>query len=230
MAGRYTAVIGEPLTLEAQFERDGEPFDVYEIQKIDLVNDDLVTVDTQPGTSVVRLDVGLYEVTFEALTVSGTLSDHWTYLPVEDAEAETATLIVIVAGVEGESPEIPPPVPDPPEIGLENVCKITHTFYKADGTPHLGVYVRFGPEVAPDRITAEGLITQIAEATSDETGYFEMNVIRGAKGLLAVTGVGIVRRVEIPNQTTIDLLDLVATTDDLYEVQRPQFVVLPRRS
>jgi hypothetical protein len=39
-----------------------------------------------------------------------------------------------------------------------------------------------------------------------------------------------VRRVQVPDVERIDLLDLVAATDDLYEVQKPEFVTLPRRS
>jgi hypothetical protein len=57
-----------------------------------------------------------------------------------------------------------------------------------------------------------------------------MTLVRNMFGLLTITGVGIVRRVTIPDQETIDLFELAAEGDDALSVQTPVFVTLPRRS
>ena len=234
MPGRYDAVIGDTVTLEAQFYRDGEPFDLFEIEMVELTwTVGAGVVQTKPGSAVVRLGIGHYEVTFDELTAAGDFEDVWTYTPVEGASSVFTKFSVIVAGVTGESPETPPVDPEGgvPAIGLDKVYMVTHTFYTAGGVPFRGVYVRFSPEISPEHVIDDAsFIAQIAEAVSDENGHLSMYLVRGTQGLLAITGVGLVRRVTVPDVGTIDLFDLVAPTDDLFEVQRPEFVTLPRRS
>lgn len=119
-----------------------------------------------------------------------------------------------------------------PGSGLpsESLCTVTATFYTASGEPLEGVYARFSPLRSTDSFVSSSVIVQETDASSDEDGELEMTLVRGVRGTLAITGIGIVREVEVPDQGTITLDELVALSDDPLEVQVPSFTSLIRRS
>lgn len=227
---RFTAKIGDDVTLEAKFTLDGDPYDPFEIVKVDLVDSSFVTVDTVDGDDVVKIAVGHYSVTFEDLKVSGDLCDHWHYVDVEDADIEILILPVTVADVEGTIGEDEPVEALDPDIGTDKVCQVSHTFIDAGGNFMKGVYVRFRPNPDIKNFLSAGTIAKDITAVSDENGNITLSLVKGAVGLLAISGIGLVREVEVPNVAVCPLLDLIVATPDLLEVQKLEFTDLPRRS
>jgi len=231
MSGRYDAKIGDNIVLEASFAIGGVPTDV-EISKVELVNNSLVAIDTIEGIDVVWLETGKYMVTFAEVSQSGQLSDHWTYRSTPNSELQTAVLSVYVTGVDTEPGEGPDPTPPPdPDIGLGGVCKVTHRFLDAGGNGWAGVYVRFRPEIFNDAVTPWGTIARDVDAVTDTDGNLEIYLVRGVKGTLAISGVGLVRTVTVPDVATCPLYDLIADSTDLFEVQNlDDFIDLPKES
>lgn len=117
-----------------------------------------------------------------------------------------------------------------PDVDASNLCTVTGTFLTADGSFLAGVYVRFSPDLEESKITSLGFIGQDATASSSATGQISMTLVRGLTGLLSIAGSDLVRRVTIPDQSTIDVFDLASQGDDLLEVQELELVELPRRS
>jgi hypothetical protein len=230
-ATRYDAKIGDDVILEATFTLAGDPFDV-EVLKVELVNDALETIDEVPAQDVVRVSEGKYQVTFYAVSQSGQLCDHWTYKPVPDAASKVLVLGVTVTPVEGEAGEgSAPPTDDVPAIGADAVCLVTHRFLDASGKPLQGIYVRFRPVIHNDAVTPYGTIARDSDAVSDVNGNLRIYLMRNMTGTLAISGVGLVRTVTVPNVAICPLYDLIPGSVDLYEVQNlDQFVDLPRRT
>jgi hypothetical protein len=121
-------------------------------------------------------------------------------------------------------------VPDAPDVGSSNTCLITATFIDAAGDYLSGVKVRFSPNIESARKLGIGFVAADVTAVSNSSGSVSFNVVRGIEGLLAVSGTALVRTVTIPNQTTVDLFELLSAAPDLLEVQELELVPLPRRS
>ena len=68
------------------------------------------------------------------------------------------------------------------------------------------------------------------DAQSDADGVVAMQLLRGLTGKLAISGIGLVREVTIPDADEVDIFDLVSGTPDLLEVQEPVFVPLVKVS
>jgi hypothetical protein len=250
MSTRFTAKIGDVVTLEAKFELDGVLFDVFEFDKVELLDSELAVVESKEGSEVTQVSTGLYSIEFGPLTAAGVLSDNWIYRSVEDAELQTLILNVTVEDVEGsagdsggESETFPVAVPLPDE----NLCHVTHRFFDAGGDPLKGVFVRFRPNIMPADVPTVGSIAKDIDGVSNVNGELirmttasvptdpppeekPFKLVRGTTGVLAVTGIGLVREVTVPDVATTDLFDLLATADDPLEVQEPQFFKLIRRS
>ena len=229
MATRNDAKVGQPLTLQAQFKLASTDIDVSSVTRVELVQGDrILHTISAPGVS--HVGTGLYEVTFTNIVEGGEFSDHWHYIAVANAATDVLALDVTISPVEGEQGEGPTPPPEP-DIGSAHMCRITHRFLFAQGDGIHGVYVRFSPNTAVDRLYALGMIVcDDSSAVSDENGELVLDLIRGLRGTLSISGAGIVREVTIPGVATIDLLELVSQSDDLLEIQRPGYYVLPRRS
>lgn len=237
MATRYNAKIGDVVTLEAHFSIDGDAFDPYEIVKVDLLDADLVTVESVDGADVVNVSAGLYSADFGPLLVSGELCDHWHYRAVAGGDIEVAIFMVDVADVTVSAGGAPVEGEVTP-LDDTSLCKITHRFFDAGGRPMKGVYVRFRPHLLPDpdNVPLPGSIAREITAVSNENGellledgsYFKL--VRGAQGLIAITGVGLVRNISVPDVASIDLLALPGMADDLLEPINTSFSKLIRRS
>ena len=117
-----------------------------------------------------------------------------------------------------------------PDVGGVNTCAVTGTFITSAGNFKSGVYVRFSPDIETARRTGVGFIIEDVTATSGADGEVSFNVVRGITGLLSISGTDLVRRVTIPDQSSVDLFDLASTGDDLLEVQELELIELPRRS
>lgn len=119
---------------------------------------------------------------------------------------------------------------DGPDIALSKVCKVHWDFLTPGGKFKKGVFVRFEPTYDADSVVADGYSIGPETAESDANGHLEMYLIRGLKGMLSITGSGVVREVEIPDQNSISLADLMSTGEDSFEVQTPKYYEAPRRS
>jgi len=181
---------------------------------------------------VTHADTGVYTFTWTPDCV-GTYVFKWSFtIGGDDYDSEeTIDIIAVVEGTSDSSDEdSETTTTSTADIGNDNICTVTGTFYDASGNYMNGVFVRFTPSRSTDAFISQGVIALEATAESDENGALSLELIRGVKGMLTITGLGIVREVEIPDNGTIDIMDLVALGDDLLEVQKPQFVKLPRRS
>ena len=152
----------------------------------------------------------------------GTFVITWTFLV--DGDVYTDTEIVVAVDIDSvvESPSL---VPD---IGTQNTCELTAKFITAGGDFKEGVYVRFSPENTAN--LSSGFVVEEVTAESDSEGNLSMHVVKGVKGLLTITGSGIVRRVTIPQDDAKDIFELVAESEDLLEVKSVELLEFPKRS
>ena len=166
------------------------------------------TFDTD--TTTVYLEGGVvgstYLVTNHITTTEGLADDRAFYIFIAEAGSDATAL------------------------GSSNLCAISDIFYDAGGSPMQGVYVRFTPDPSELSILTVGLVAREVTTSSDSSGRVSFNLIRGTTGTLTITGLGICRQVTIPDRSSAGLLDLVSGTDDPLEVQRVDFVSLPRSS
>jgi len=153
----------------------------------------------------------------------GTFILTWTF--IVDGDAYTDQEVVIAVEIQNAEEVEESPHPD---IGVHNTCELTAKFISAGGKNKKGIFVRFTPNEGTS--VASGFLVSEVTAESDEDGLISMHVVRGAEGLLTITGVGLVRRVVIPDQDTIDIFDLTATSQDLLEVKKIKLIEIPRRS
>jgi hypothetical protein len=181
-------------------------------------------------TTVTADDTGVYSFAWTP-DEAGTYEVQWVweYGSVEYSKTERYTVESTIIGVSEETSDTDTELAEP-DLGVSKACKITGTFYDASGNFMQGVHVRFTPLRLMDAVLTSGVIAQEVTAVSDENGLVQLYLVRGVKGMLAITGIGLVREVLVPEVGAIDLMDLAALGDDLLEVQRPQFTELPRRS
>ncbi len=178
---------------------------------------------TITGTSVTNTATGVYTVTWTPAS-AGQYKVVWSFDVSDVSYTQDEDIFVLAAASTSVTPD------GDADIGNDNVCRITGTFIDAGGDYAKGVLVRFSPISTQSEHTTYGYLVKDVNAESNSDGLVAMNIVRGAFGLLTITGVGIVRRVTIPDQSTIDIFDLAAQGDDALEVQTPTFVTLPRRS
>jgi len=117
-----------------------------------------------------------------------------------------------------------------PSVGYSNTCKVTGTFLSARGDYQVGVHVRFTPAFGPTSITNLGIISRESTVQTDSQGRLEMYLLKGQSGTIAISNLGLVREVEIPDETEVDIFDLMALADDPLAVQVADTYPLIRRS
>jgi len=185
---------------------------------------DGVEVHSFSGTSIANTLTGTYVANWTP-TSSGEYTAVWRFLVNSVNYTQAEAIFVVDSSGARLTPDDPTP-----DVGTENTCIVTGRFLDAGGNYKKGVLVRFSPITTQQEHTAYGYIAGDINAESDETGQISMSILRNTFGLLSITGVGIVRRVTIPDQATIDIFELAAQGNDALEVQTPEYVTLPRRS
>lgn len=188
------------------------------------ISKDGITIHSFSGTGVSNTLTGTYSAQWTP-TATGEYYAVWSFLVNTISYTQSEAIFVLDAAGAGLTPDDPTP-----DIGTANTCNITGRFIDAGGNYKKGVLIRFSPITAQQAHTAYGYIAGDVTAESDATGQISMSITRNTFGLLTITGIGIVRRVTIPNQATIDIFALASQGDDALEVQTPTFVTLPRRS
>jgi hypothetical protein len=203
--------------------------DADELPTLQIVQDG-VAVNTTESETVVSEETGVYTCTWTPRLIGRHVLT-WTF-SVGGTEFTSEEKVDIVADVGGESDSSLPaetttPVPD---LGASKTCLVVGQFYDASGNAISGIYVRFTPDRATTSFLASGIVAAEVTAESDENGAIELYLVRGTTGILAITGIGVVKRVTIPATGRIDIKDLADSGGDLFEVQAPVFYMLPRRS
>lgn len=105
---RASALINETIILRCKFQYGGtnDYFDPYEISKVEILDDDGVTVlETLTGADIVKDSLGNYHVVASALVAAQTIYDKWYFKPNVNATTITKTNTCIVwetiSGVSG---------------------------------------------------------------------------------------------------------------------------------
>lgn len=202
--------------------------------------------DEMPTAEIRKYGVVVFEIAQDDVTHDGTGEYSFEWIPTKvglyviiwsfavggESYESDAEKVLVVAETEGSSDSALPVNPESliPDIGEDHVCLVSAQFYSAEGNGMQGVYVRFTPDRSTEIFLDDGIIAAETAASSDETGALSLYLVRGVTGILAVTGVGVTRRITVPDVDEIDLKDLVDLGDDLLEVQTPVFYPLPRRS
>lgn len=200
--------------------------------------------DATPTAEIRVLGLLVQEIDAESVTHVGTGSYSFTWTPTQ-ADVHVITWffavggddytseekIRVVADVEGTSDSVPDVVEeDASGLTASHLCTVTGAFYDAGGQAMQGVYVRFTPGRDTTQFLSSGIVASETTAESDESGVLSMTLVRGVTGTLAITGLGIVRQVTVPDQGAITLKGLAELGDDPLEVQKTRFKKLPRRS
>lgn len=180
-------------------------------------------ISTISGTDVTNSTTGVYTVTWTPAD-AGQYKVVWSFTVSNIDYTQDEDIFVLAAATTSSTPS------GSADIGNDKVCRITGKFIDAGGDFKKGVQVRFSPITAQEEHTSYGYIAGDISAESDADGNVAFNALRGVFGLLTIAGVGIVRRVTIPDQDTIDIFELASQGNDALEVQTPVFVTLPRRS
>lgn len=190
-----------------------------------------VVQHTISPSSVLHPSTGVYTFTWTP-TVTGVHVITWTYqVGGEDFTEEERIDIQADVDAVSDSDGAAATASTAPDIGTGRSCLVTGHFVDAGGNNLQGVYVRFTPDRASSAFLTNGaVVASEVTVVSDEDGVVEFYLARGLTGLISVSGMGIVRRVTVPDTGEVTLQGLVELGDDLLEVQRPRFVRLPRRS
>lgn len=94
------------------------------------------------------------------------------------------------------------------------ICTVTGTICKADETPLANQLVK-----ATIRLTQQdqggqivgtvGIVSDPIEAFTDEDGYFEVDLVRGAIVLLEIPTINLRKEVTIPDEVEVDFVSLI---------------------
>lgn len=83
-------------------------------------------------------------------------------------------------------------------------------------------------------LQVEGLQVALHRASfymeTDNAGHAETTLVRGAKFKVVIEGTNIIREITVPDQTEFDLLALMGTANDPFDVAEPNFPAAPRRT
>lgn len=196
--------------------------------------------DTTP-TAVITTDVGAAVTSFSGLDIShpalgtyrvswtpqtaGSYVIVWTFLIDGSSFENRESFTVVRVTSDNTATE-----QQEPSVGYGNTCKVTGTFLSARGDYQVGVHVRFTPNFGPNSIVALGIISRESTVQTDTQGQLEMYLLKGQSGTIAISNLGLVREVTIPNAAEVDIFDLVADAPDPLAVQVADTQPLIRRS
>ena len=177
-----------------------------------------------PASAVSNPTTGTYQITWTpAQTGSYILT--WAFVVDGSTFENTESFTVVrVTSASDASENVEP------GVGYASTCKVTGTFLNARGDYQVGVHVRFTPAIGTNQVTPLGIISRETTAQTDTEGRLEMYLLPGQSGTLAISGMGLVREVTVPDETEIDIFELIADTDDPLVVQVVNTNPLIRRS
>ena len=115
-------------------------------------------------------------------------------------------------------------------IAPTDLVKGFGTLAGLDGKPVVGRLVVFYNVFMPPLLVGDiGIIGREVAVETDQAGYFETMMVKGASVDVVITGTGITRRITIPT-TDFNVLTEVAAADDNFTIQVPDIPAAVRRS
>jgi hypothetical protein len=176
-----------------------------------LRNEAGVLVTTFPASLITRVEKGVYTLAWVP-TVAGPYTLTWEF--EVDTVPLTEVEYFLVFAEESDVPVLDPDVP------LDNICMVSGRFLDAGGRYKRGVYVRFSPDTVSSENTPVGWVAADATAVSGSDGMVSLPLLRNVTGILSISGIGMVRRVTVPDTEAVDIFALLSTADDLLVVQQ----------
>lgn len=183
----------------------------------------LVFRSDSPGRVVLNPNPGIYTHAWTP-TESGQYKLVWSFEVSSTSYTQEESIFVLENATSTGTDA------DEPDVDLSHVCRVTGTFLDSGGNYRKGIQVRFSPSYDPHANTSQGFIVDDITAVTDGAGGLDMFIMRGIEGLLTITGVGLSRRVKIPDQSSIDIFELASLGRDSFEMQTPKYYEAPRRS
>lgn len=177
-----------------------------------------------PASDVSHPGLGTYRVSWTP-QIAGSYVIVWTFLVDGSSFENRESFTVVRVTSDNTATE-----QQEPSVGYGNTCKVTGTFLSARGDYQVGVHVRFTPKFGTTSITNLGIISRESTVQTDTQGRLEMYLLKGQLGTIAISNLGLVREVEIPDAAEIDIFELMATADDPLAVQIADTRPLIRRS
>lgn len=117
-------------------------------------------------------------------------------------------------------------------ISPTELIKGTISLAGLDGSPYSDRRVIFyNVRTPPLLIDGSIVIGREVVVTTDQAGYAETMLVKGATVDVTISGTGIVRRITVPSTgSEFDVMSSVASADDLFQVQVPDIPAAVRRS
>ena len=176
------------------------------------------------GSSVTNSATGTYYVTWAPVN-PGSYVLTWTFIVDGSSFTNTESFTAVRVTSASNASEL-----EEPGVGYASTCKVTGTFLDARGDYQVGVHVRFTPNFGPNSVVPLGVVSRESTAQTNSEGLLEMYLLPGQTGTIAISGMGLVRQVTIPNEAEVDIFDLISDTDDPLAVQVANTNPLIRRS
>lgn len=116
----------------------------------------------------------------------------------------------------------------PPSDLIKAVVKLAGT----DGKPVADRKVVFYNKYVPPLVVSEYLIAdREVVVTTDQVGYAEVMLVKGAQVVVTIVGTSIVRDITVPDTgTEFNVNDAVAAVDDGFQIQTPDIPAAVRRT
>lgn len=116
----------------------------------------------------------------------------------------------------------------PPSDLIKAIVKLA----ALDGKPVVGRQVVFYNKYVPPLVLSEFLIAdREVRILTDQLGYAETMLVKGAKVTVTISGTSIVRDIDVPSTgTEFSVNDSVAAADDLFQIQIPDVPAAVRRA
>lgn len=106
-----------------------------------------------------------------------------------------------------------------PGISVGNLSVGTAKFYGADGKPKK-TRVLVVTDSVPQSLAGVFVVRdQPIAYDSDDDGFLQLTLIRGAKVRVAIEGTSYIREFDVPNSAAFDLLTIMATATDPFTIQ-----------
>jgi hypothetical protein len=103
---------------------------------------------------------------------------------------------------------------------------------QGNGEPYADLRIVFYNVYSPSlQYDGYSILGRTVEATTDQAGHAEVNLIKGMILDVTFVGTGVIRRIQVPDQgTEFSLMDTVSTVDDNFQIQVPDIPDAVRRS
>lgn len=115
-------------------------------------------------------------------------------------------------------------------IAPSDMVKASINLAGLDGKPMADRYVVvYNVHVPPLLVGDVGILGREVRVATDQAGYAETMLVKGATVDVTISGTGVVRQIVVPD-TDFDLMSAVASADDLFQIQETDIPAAVRRT